>query len=113
MTRKQLALHAGLASALARHQGRASGITGAKLARELGVSMRQLRLHISTARERGVAVCGHPGSGYYLAATAGELQECCAFLRSRALHSLRLEALLRKVPLPHLLGQLQLLELDA
>lgn len=112
MTLKTRELHTGLARVLARHSGRNSGITGAALARELGMSMRCLRLHITAAREHGVAVCGTPGSGYYVAATAGELQECCAFLRSRALHSLRLEALLLKVPLPHLLGQLQLIELN-
>ena len=56
----------------------------------------------------GVAVCGTPETGYYIAATAAELDQTCAFLRSRAMRSLTLEARLRQIPLPDLLGQLHL-----
>ena len=40
--------------------------------------------------------------------TAEELESCCAFLRARAMHSLMIEARLRRLPLPDLLGQLKL-----
>ena len=37
-----------------------------------------------------------------------EIRRCCAFLHRRAMHSLRLEAQMRRIPLPDLLGQLHL-----
>ncbi len=95
-------------AALTAHVGRAQGITAANLARVVDTSERRLRTCISQLREDGVAVCGHPKSGYFIAATAEELEESCQFLRSRALHSLALEARLRKITLPDLIGQLHL-----
>ena len=68
---------------------------------------RTLREVISAAREEGTAIVGTPETGYYIAVTAEELDECCRFLRSRAMHSLQIEARLRKVALPELLGQLR------
>lgn len=94
--------------ALSRHVGREHGITAAALAREAGVSERKLREAISALREDGIAVCGHPKTGYFIAETAEELEESCRFLRSRAMHSLMLEARLRRIPLPELLGQIRL-----
>lgn len=93
---------------LSRHVGRALGITAANLARAVDTSERRLRRCISQLREDGVAVCGRPVTGYFIAATAEELEESCQFLRSRALHSLAIEARLRKIPLPDLIGQLHL-----
>lgn len=100
--------------ALMRHVGRARGVAADQLAYEVllqqphGAELRRLRKCISTLRENGVAVCGRPETGYFIAATAEELEESCQFLRSRALHSLALEAKLRKIPLPDLIGQLKL-----
>lgn len=91
-----------------RHQGRTHGINASHLAAQTGISERSLRKLISDAREQGVAVVGTPETGYYVAETAEELEECCHFLRSRALHSLMLEARMRKITLPTLLGQLNL-----
>ncbi|MEO6917641.1 MAG: HTH domain-containing protein [Collimonas sp.] len=91
-----------------RHQGRMHGINASSLAAQIGVTERSLRKLISDAREQGVAVVGAPETGYYVAETAAELEECCHFLRSRALHSLMLEARMRKITLPVLLGQLNL-----
>jgi biotin operon repressor len=93
---------------LAAHVGRGRGIGAHPLAETVGVTERRLRACISQLREEGVAVCGHPKSGYFIAATAEELEESCQFLRSRALHSLAIEARLRKIPLPDLIGQLHL-----
>lgn len=95
-------------AALAHHVGRAQGVAAYLLAAAVGIPERRLRACISTLREEGVAVCGHPASGYFIARTAEELDESCRFLRARALHSLALEARLRKIPLPDLIGQLHL-----
>lgn len=95
---QRLALH---------HRGRGNGINAQSLALWLGVGERTLRELISAARENGVAIVGTPETGYYVAQTADELDECCRFLRSRAMHSLAIEARLRKVALPELLGQLR------
>lgn len=97
-----------LAAYLQLHIGRDRGITAAAIAVALGCNERVVRLLVTELREDGVAVCGHPAQGYYVAATPEELEETCAFLRSRAMHSLVLESKLRHVPLPDLLGQLRL-----
>lgn len=95
-----------LLNALASHQGRASGIAADALARQLGVTPRHLRKLISAAREDGIAICGKPASGYFMPVTPEELQETCAFLEHRAMHSLRKLSRMKKVALPILMGQL-------
>lgn len=96
-------------NALTRHQGAENGIGAKALAAEVGVPPRQLRRLISQCRdEDGVAICGHPTTGYYMACTPDELAQSCAFLEHRALHSLRLLSRMKKVSLPELLGQLKL-----
>ncbi len=107
LPREQLAAQL-LARLAERHQGKARGIRAAQLAHQLQVSERTLRSLVSALREAGTAVCGTPDTGYYIAETAAELEESCEFLRSRAMHSLRMEAQLRRIPLPDLLGQLHL-----
>lgn len=97
-----------LLTLLAAHTGRGRGLTAEALAARLGVSPRHVRTMISAMRFDGHAVCGTPGTGYYVAASAKELEETCEFLRERALHSLALEAALRRIPLPDLIGQLHL-----
>ena len=101
---------------LSQHIGRARGIKAAALVREIrqpiGIANlfneRRLRICISELREDGIAVCGLPRRGYFIAENDEELEETCRFLRSRAMHSLALESKLRKIPLPELLGQLRL-----
>ncbi|MGH6622908.1 MAG: HTH domain-containing protein, partial [Burkholderiaceae bacterium] len=101
-------MRAWLVQVMARdHQGRAQGISAAALASKVGISERMLRHLISDAREDGVAIVGVPESGYFIAQNGEELEQCCNFLRSRAMHSLVIEARLRKVALPELLGQLK------
>ena len=90
------------------HIGAENGITAERLAGQLGISARELRKHVSALREQGIAVCGTPRFGYFVARTEGELEDSCAFLRRRALHSLALEARLRKITLPDLIGQIKL-----
>lgn len=97
-----------LLNALSRHQGRGSGIAADDLARQLDVPPRRLRKLISEAREDGQAICGTPNDGYFMPATAEELQQSCDFLEARAMHSLRKLSRMKKVALPVLLGQLML-----
>jgi len=91
-----------------RHRGQARGIKALHLAAETGLAERSLRRLISEARNEGVPIGGTPETGYYVAQTATELEDCCRFLRARAMHSLHLEARLRKISLPQLLGQINL-----
>lgn len=93
---------------LSRHVGRERGVPCAAIAAELHIPERRVREFVSELREEGVAVCGHPTTGYYIAAEPEDIERTCAFLRARAMHSLVLEARLRKIPLPDLLGQLHL-----
>lgn len=97
-----------LLNVLAQHQGRAHGISSGALATKTGLSQRQLRKHISALRDEGIAICGKPSTGYFVPVTPEELQESCAFLEHRALHSLRVLSRMKKVALPDLLGQLKL-----
>lgn len=98
-----------LLNLLSRHQGCENGISAKALATDLGVPPRQLRRLISRCRdEDGLAICGHPNTGYFMATTANDLAASCEFLEHRALHSLRLLSRMKKVSLPELLGQLKL-----
>lgn len=93
---------------LSRHIGSGNGIPMRGLEQQLDMLPRQIRQHISDLREDGHAICGHPKDGYFIAETAEELQHTCEFLHRRALHSLALEARLKKIPLADLLGQFHL-----
>ena len=90
------------------HKGRANGIKALHLSVATGMSERTLRSAISNLREAGIAVVGTPDTGYYLAQNTDELNECCAFLRSRAMHSLVIEARLKQISMPELMGQIAL-----
>jgi hypothetical protein len=93
---------------IAGHVGEANGGSALMLATGLRTTKRHIRTLVTELRMDGIAVCGHPKTGYFIAATADELEATCKFLRSRAMHSLVLEARLRHVPLPELIGQLRL-----
>lgn len=97
-----------LVRALSARIGRARGVSALALAGQLACTERQVRRLVTQARTDGIAVCGRPRSGYFIAATAQELEDTCRFLRARAMRSLQLEARLRRVPLPDLIGQLRL-----
>ncbi len=90
------------------HIGRGRGIGAAAIAELLHCPARTVRDLVTALRMDGVAVCGHPSTGYFIAETAEDLEQTCRFLRDRAMTSLVLEAKLRKMPLPDLLGQLRL-----
>lgn len=93
---------------IAGHHGAGHGITAKELAAKAGVSERDVRQHVTALREEGIAVCGRPKTGYFIAATAAELEDTVEFLKNRALHSLHLASRLTHIPLPDLIGQLKL-----
>lgn len=74
----------------------------------LAAHERAVRKLVEELRHEGHPVCATPADGYFLAETAAELEETCAFLRSRAMTSLVQIARLRKLALPEYLGQLAL-----
>jgi biotin operon repressor len=90
------------------HHGAASGITAKALAEIAGVTARDVRHQVTALREEGIAICGHPKTGYFIAANAEELEITVEYLKARALHSLHLVSRLTKIPLPDLVGQLKL-----
>lgn len=91
---------------LANRVGAQNGASVKALAEQLATTPRHVRTLVSELRMDGIAVCGTPKTGYYIAADAGELQETIDFLKHRALHSLQLASRLSNVPLPDLLGQI-------
>ena len=90
------------------YTGATNGASASLLALSLQCDERAIRKLVTDLRAEGIAVCGHPKTGYFIAATPAELETTCQFLRSRAMHSLLLESKLRHVPLPELLGQMRL-----
>lgn len=69
---------------------------------------RLVRKHIQELRTEGFHICGTPETGYFLAASADELDRTCAFLYSRAMTTLTQIARMKKVSVPDLRGQLKL-----
>lgn len=105
-----------LLEALRRHIGRAQGATARDLVCEItgcdpqseGAAERELRAVVHDLRLEGHHVCAHPAEGYYMAASAEELDRTCLFLYSRAIKSLLQIARMKKVSDPDLRGQLRL-----
>lgn len=97
-----------LMSRMASHIGKGKGISATHLAILLDVPERHVRKLVSEVRDEGIAICGTPATGYYVASTSEELQETLDFLKNRALHSLHLASRLSNVPLADLVGQLHL-----
>jgi DNA-binding transcriptional regulator LsrR (DeoR family) len=93
---------------MAHHIGKGRGIRAAELSAQLGIPDRQVRFLVSEAREEGIAICGTPATGYYVASSSEELQETLDFLKERALHSLHLASRLSKITMADLVGQLHL-----
>lgn len=95
------------------HVGADSGICARDLVRKVcGVSTtggeRRLRNVIVALRKAGHPIGGMPETGYFLARTDTELDDTCEFLYSRAMTTLEQVAVLRRVALPDLRGQLRL-----
>jgi hypothetical protein len=101
---------------LTRHIGPGNGIgmgelyhaaTGKPWANRIN-DTRVLRKIITELRRDGAAICSDVANGYYLAQTAEDLSAHCGRLRKSALKKLALEARLRRIALPDLVGQIAL-----
>lgn len=99
---------------LAKHQGKANGITAKDLVAEINASGRAktaprlLRRAIEKLRSEGHHVCAHPSTGYYLAVTQKEIDETITYLHGRAMCSLHQIAAMKRVSVGELLGQMRL-----
>ena len=71
-------------------------------------TQRRIRLLVAELRNAGEPICAHPSKGYFYAADAGEVNETCLFLYSRAMHSLKQISALKNKAIPDLAGQLGL-----
>lgn len=72
---------------------------------------RRLRTIITALRHQGVPIGSLPskhGGGYYLVRAGSELDEYCGRLRRSALNKLVIEARLRRISMPELLGQMRM-----
>lgn len=100
--------------ALRAHIGRTNGVTASALCRQVlghepdAAHERHLRDLVTELRRDGHHLCAHPSHGYFLAATAEELDETCLFLHARAMSSLEQIAAMKRVSVPDLHGQLKL-----
>lgn len=99
--------------ALRHRRGRANGLTAEQLVElitgdRLPADVRRLRHVVEHLRLEGHAVCALPSSGYYLAATAEDLDLTCNYLYARAMTSLRQIGQLKRRAVPDLRGQLGL-----
>lgn len=93
---------------LSAHVGRARGVSAAQLASLMNWPAREVRKYVSELRELGHPICARPLTGYFIAETPAEVEEAVAFLHSRAMHSLRLIAQIKRISLPTLMGQMNL-----
>lgn len=99
--------------ALGDYLGADNGITARDLVSKIcGVSTpageRRLRSVIVALRKAGHPIGGTPETGYFTARTDAELDDTCEFLYARAMTTLEQVAVLRRVALPDLRGQLRL-----
>jgi len=72
---------------------------------------RRLRYLITALRKDGIPIChtaDPTGGGYYLASGGTDLENQCKRLRAQALRKLAMEARMRKIALPELIGQIGL-----
>lgn len=100
---------------LSNHIGKDNGIHVRELVQALtgqvftnGPMERKLRLIVAELRMEGHHICAHPQLGYFMAATADELEDTCDFLYERAMTSLVQISRMKQVSLPDLRGQLHL-----
>lgn len=72
---------------------------------------RQIRKIVEELRREGLPICslkGKNNAGYYIASAGSELKDYCDRIRRQALRQLAIEAKLRKMTLPQLLGEIRL-----
>jgi hypothetical protein len=106
-----------LMKVMSHHHGRARAISMTALhqavfGRQVGDKIngtRRLRELVTRLKDDGVPICSKSdsdGGGYYLASAGSDLEDYCRRLRAQALRKLAIEAKLRRMALPELLGQI-------
>ena len=73
-----------------------------------GNTERRIRTIIQGARLVGYQLCGHPDTGYFMAATPEELDRTCKFLVDRAMTTLKQVSRMKKLAMPDLYGQFRI-----
>ena len=108
-------LEAAILMILDTHRGREQSIPRADLVKEVNqacllfpVNERTIRQTIKHLVERHGAWIGSSSRGYFLIETTEELERACRYYHGYAMSLLHVEAKLRKVSLPDLIGQLSL-----
>jgi biotin operon repressor len=102
---------------LSEHPGKARAISMPALQKaifgsEIGDKIngtRKLRQLITRLRKEGLPICSvvdQNGGGYYLASASSDIEDYLRRLRNQALRKLAIEARIRKVAMPELLGQI-------
>ena len=108
-----------LLKVMARHVGRGRAVGMGELYEQVYEKVydqrindtRDLRKLITRLRGEGTPICSLSstgGGGYYLASAGSELDDYCKRLRKKALKGLTQEAILRRLTLPELVGQIAL-----
>jgi hypothetical protein len=101
--------------ALTRHIGEENGVHVKDLVREitgeastpaLERRVRHLVKDLRTAE--GMAICGRPETGYFIARTQAEFDKTCKFLADRGISHLQQVYKMRGVVMPDFAGQLRL-----
>lgn len=95
-------------TALASRIGADKGIHVAELSNITMLNSRICRKAIELLRLDGVQVCGKPETGYYIAATADELNATTDWMFKRAAKTLKQISRMKKIALPALVGQINL-----
>jgi len=101
-------------AALAKHIGRGKGVSARELVVEITrradspAACRKLRKVIEELRQEGTHICGHPTSGYFIAATDKDIAATCEFLYARAMTSLSQICRMKRISVPDIRGQLKL-----
>jgi|CXWL01.1.fsa_nt_gi hypothetical protein len=95
-----------LLSILQAHIGRANAVGEKALTRLLRWSKSRLSKEVRDYRMVGVAICGDDKSGYFMGATAEELQDVLSGLRNQALNLIGMEAHLRGLSRAEVLAML-------
>ena len=88
----------GLLKILGKRVGRAKATSVMRIAKALGCWQSEVDTLMLMLRLDGIAVCGSQASGYFMAASAEELQGELRVQRNNALMALTLEARLRHIP---------------
>ena len=104
---KTLSAHHGRARAISMHALH-QAVFGSPIEDKIN-GTRRLRKIVTGLRREGIPICSvsdKDGGGYFLASAGSDLEDHCRRLRAQALRKLAIEAKLRKMALPELLGQI-------